>query len=148
MGTGYLDETAGFYRRTKGVTDMYIRKCDRCGHLQTLNTLLPIFGGADNSGEKPHSAFAITKVDEFREITLCPRCEIKLAAWIFGRPKTCCDCDAKKYDPDIQWKSGDRDTKGAWVCSITHQLISNVGRDEYCPLDTDGSLPEDTEAAP
>lgn len=114
---------------------MYIRRCDRCGKEQSVNSLLPIFGGDDHSEEKLSPAFTLTKVGEFREITLCPECETKLSAWIFGKPVTCCDCDAKKYDPNIPWKDGDRETHGAYVCSLTHRLISNVGREECCPLD-------------
>lgn len=120
---------------------MYIKRCDRCGKEQSIKSLLAFFGGDDHSEEKLSPVFTITKVGEFKEITLCPECETKLSAWIFGKPKTCCNCVATKYDDQISWKDGDRDTQGAYVCSLTHQLIYNTRRGDYCPLDDQG-VPE------
>lgn len=118
---------------------MYIRRCDRCGAERNAKSLLPIFGDTEKSKETPYPIFSILKVREYREITLCPECEIKLSAWIFEKPVTCCNCDAKEYDEGITWKDGDRDAKGGWVCSLTHLLINNQGREECCPLDSDAS---------
>lgn len=121
---------------------MYIRKCDRCGKEHAIKNLLTVFGDAlHEDGLRP--AFAITRLYDSREITLCPECETKLSAWIFGAPKTCCHCAAKAYDPDRpiddSAETFEGNAKGAWFCTLTHQLIDNTKRDEFCPLDADES---------
>lgn len=49
-------------------------------------------------------------------------------------PVTCCHCPLMGYDPDIEWVDGGRETQGAYICVITHELIDNTKREEHCPL--------------
>ena len=49
-------------------------------------------------------------------------------------PVTCCHCPLLGYDPDIEWNDGGRETQGAYICVITHELIDNTKREEHCPL--------------
>ncbi len=49
-------------------------------------------------------------------------------------PATCCHCPLMGYDPDIEWNDGGRETQGAYVCVLTHELIDNTKREEHCPL--------------
>ena len=49
-------------------------------------------------------------------------------------PVTCCHCPLIGYDPDIEWVDGGRETQGAYICVITHELIDNTKREEHCPL--------------
>jgi hypothetical protein len=49
-------------------------------------------------------------------------------------PVTCCHCPLMGYDPDIEWFDGGRETQGAYICVITHELIDNTKREEHCPL--------------
>lgn len=49
-------------------------------------------------------------------------------------PVTCCHCQLMGYDPDIEWVDGGRETQGAYICVITHELIDNTKREEHCPL--------------
>ena len=49
-------------------------------------------------------------------------------------PVTCCHCPLMGYDQDIEWVDGGRETQGAYICVITHELIDNTKREEHCPL--------------
>ena len=49
-------------------------------------------------------------------------------------PVTCCHCPLIGYDPDIEWNDGGRETQGAYICVITHELIDNTKREDHCPL--------------
>lgn len=49
-------------------------------------------------------------------------------------PVTCCHCPLMGYDPDIEWADGGRETQGAYICVITHELIDNTKREDHCPL--------------
>ena len=49
-------------------------------------------------------------------------------------PVTCCHCPLMGYDPEIEWDDGGRETQGAYICVITHELIDNTKREEHCPL--------------
>ena len=49
-------------------------------------------------------------------------------------PVTCCHCPLMGYDPDIEWVDGGRETQGAYICVITHELIDNTKREDHCPL--------------
>ena len=49
-------------------------------------------------------------------------------------PVTCCHCPLMGYDPDIEWNDGGRETQGAYICVITHELIDNTKREDHCPL--------------
>lgn len=49
-------------------------------------------------------------------------------------PINCCHCPLMGYDPDIEWVDGGRETQGAYICVITHELIDNTKREEHCPL--------------
>lgn len=49
-------------------------------------------------------------------------------------PVTCCHCPLMGYDPGIEWNDGGRETKGAYICIMTHELIDNTKREEHCPL--------------
>ena len=62
---------------------MYIMKCDRCGKEQEMKSILPIFGKDDQQARRK---YAISKISEFREITLCPECEEALEEWIENIP--------------------------------------------------------------
>jgi hypothetical protein len=59
-----------------------------------------------------------------------------MRAYIKGMemPITCCHCPMMGYDPDIEWNDGGRETQGAYVCVLTHELIDNTKREEHCPL--------------
>jgi hypothetical protein len=65
-------------------------------------------------------------------------------------PVTCCHCPLMGYDPDIEWVDGGRETQGAYICVITHELIDNTKREEHCPLveiPPHGRLIEEVDAA-
>ena len=49
-------------------------------------------------------------------------------------PVTCCHCPLMGYDPDIEWNDGGRETQGAYICVMTHELIDNTKREDHCPL--------------
>ena len=49
-------------------------------------------------------------------------------------PVTCCHCPLMGYDPDIECVDGGRETQGAYICVITHELIDSTKREEHCPL--------------
>ena len=49
-------------------------------------------------------------------------------------PTTCCHCPLMGYDPYIEWNDGGRETQGAYICVMTHELIDNTKREEHCPL--------------
>ena len=49
-------------------------------------------------------------------------------------PVNCCHCPLIGYDSDIEWVDGGRETQGAYICVITHELIDNTKREEHCPL--------------
>lgn len=49
-------------------------------------------------------------------------------------PTTCCHCPLMDYDPDIEWNDGGRETQGAYICVLTHELIDNTKCEEHCPL--------------
>lgn len=49
-------------------------------------------------------------------------------------PVTCCHCPLMGYDSDIEWVDGGRETQGAYICVITHELIDNTKREDHCPL--------------
>ena len=49
-------------------------------------------------------------------------------------PVNCCHCPLIGYDPDIEWNDGGRETQGAYICVITHELIDNTKREDHCPL--------------
>jgi uncharacterized protein (DUF2237 family) len=47
---------------------------------------------------------------------------------------TCCHCPLMGYDSDIEWVDGGRETQGAYICVITHELIDNTKSEDHCPL--------------
>ena len=49
-------------------------------------------------------------------------------------PVNCCHCPLIGYDPDIEWSDGGRESHGAYVCVLTHELIDNTKCEEHCPL--------------
>ena len=49
-------------------------------------------------------------------------------------PVTCCHCPLMGYDPEIEWNDGGKETQGAYICVMTHELIDNTKRKEHCPL--------------
>lgn len=54
-------------------------------------------------------------------------------------PKTCVQCDLKRYDQERIWTDNGIELLGAWVCKRTDEIIWNTQRGENCPLDP---LPE------
>ena len=49
-------------------------------------------------------------------------------------PVTCCHCPLMGYDPEIEWNDGGREAEGAYICTMTHELIDNTKREDHCPL--------------
>lgn len=54
-------------------------------------------------------------------------------------PKTCVQCDLKRYDQERIWTDNGTELLGAWVCKRTDEIIWNTQRGENCPL---ASFPE------
>ena len=49
-------------------------------------------------------------------------------------PKTCVQCDLKRYDQERIWTDNGTELLGAWVCKRTDEIIWNTQRGENCPL--------------
>ena len=49
-------------------------------------------------------------------------------------PKTCCQCKLVAYHAETVWNDNGRETKGAWICLKTGELIDNTKREEHCPI--------------
>lgn len=49
-------------------------------------------------------------------------------------PKTCVQCDLKRYDQERIWTDNGVELLGAWVCKRTDEIIWNTQRGENCPI--------------
>lgn len=49
-------------------------------------------------------------------------------------PKTCVQCDLKRYDQERIWTDNEIELLGAWVCKRTDEIIWNTQRGKNCPL--------------